>query len=122
MIDQLVVGIAVFGAEYASHPRVASRHTILLRFDAVRQTARNIPSGSEVHRTGGACGDTTADRARRAGVEADSDTWFIEYGVDQHCGAEGNPRPVNRVHHDAEDAGAGESGQFRPFPEIHGTP
>src|ERR1700687_2703363 len=49
MIGELVVGVAMLGAEYASGPRVASRRAVCFDFDAMGQALWDIPSRVDTH-------------------------------------------------------------------------
>ena len=83
MIGEFVVGVAMLGTEHAARARVASRRAVGLDFDSMGQAFRDVPSGFEAHRAGGAGGNACARGALRARVEALSDARLIEFFVEQ---------------------------------------
>src|SRR6202046_3509379 len=112
MIGEFVVGVAMLGAEDASDARVASRGAVRLYFDAMRQAFRDVPSRFDAHCACRACWDAGARGATGTWVEAERVAGRIEFLVEQQRGAKCDPRSIQWMHRDAEDAGAGDARDF----------
>src|SRR5260370_524592 len=102
MVGELVVGVAMLGAEYASSPRVASRRAVRFNFDAMRQASRNIPSRIDTHRARGAGGNAASHRASRTWIEAERFAGGIDLLINKKRGAKRDPRSIDRMYRDAE--------------------
>src|ERR1700684_3183735 len=122
MIREFVVGVAMLGAEDASGARVTSRGAIRLHFDAMRKTFRDIPSGFDADRTRRACGDAGARGATGTWIEAERVARRIELFIEQECGAKCDPRSIQWMHRDAEDARAGDARDFAEFDKAERAP
>src|SRR5262245_23808056 len=104
MIRELVVRIAMLGAEHASGPRVASPGAIRLGLDPMRQAPRHVPSGGKAHRADRTSADTTARDASGTRIEAARIAGSVERHLKQQCSAKRDPRTERRMDHDAQDA------------------
>ncbi len=118
MIGKFVVGIAMLRAKDASDPRVATRRAIRFGFDTMYEASRYVPSGRKRHGSGRACTDTASRTARRTRIKAKRGSGCVNFSVGQDCCAKRDPGAVNGIHHYADDAGAGEAGEFRRFHEV----
>src|SRR5260370_14220515 len=121
MVRELVVGVAMLGADNASGPRVASRRAVRFDFDAMSQASRNIPSRIDTHRVRGASGNAASRGASRTRIEAERLARGIELLVDKQCGTKCDPRTVHGMHRDAEDARAGDTRDFAELDEVQGA-
>src|SRR6202042_1163436 len=91
---------------------------IRLHFDAMRQTFRYVPSGFDADCTRRACGDAGARGATGTWIEAECVARRIEVFIEQQCGAKRDPRSIQWMHRDAEDAGAGDTRDFAELDEA----
>src|ERR1022692_2981853 len=112
MIGELVVGIAMLRAKHTSRPRVTSRRAVRLDLHPMSKALRDVPSLRKTHRIDGTSGDATSHRARGTRIESERLTGSIENFIHQNRRTKRDPWAINRMHHDAEDAGSAESGRF----------
>ena len=119
MIGELVGCVPVLATDDAVEARVATRGALVLVPQAMRRTARDVPSAIR-DRTRRTCRHAGTLDARRARVETVRGPLRLDRHRDQDGGPEGDPWPEGRMYEEAEQAPSPEPRAFRKLDEGDG--